>query len=105
MIRFHQSEGLSISLPFLGKWTVSQGHEGEHTHKDSYRHAWDFVITDLDGKQFSGKGDYAEDYYCFDKPVLAPADGTVEYIIDNIEDNIIGDTNVKDNWGLGFGES
>ncbi|MFC2099153.1 urea transporter, partial [Bacteroidota bacterium] len=99
MVRFHQSEGQSISLPFLGKWTVSQGHEGEYTHKDSYRHAWDFVITDLDGKQFSGNGDSTEDYNCYNKPVLAPADGTVEYIVDNIEDNTIGEVNVKDNWG------
>jgi hypothetical protein len=99
MVRFHQSDKLPIRLPFLGKWTVSQGHDGEHTHKEDYRHAWDFVITDLDGKQFSGQGDHPEDYYCFSKPVLAPADGTVEYIVDNIDDNIIGEVNIKDNWG------
>lgn len=99
MLRFHQSTDKPILLPFLGKWTVSQAHNGEHTHKDEFRHAWDFLITDLDGKQFSGKGDYVEDYFCYGKPVLAPADGTVEYITDNIEDNIIGQANVKDNWG------
>jgi len=99
MLRFHHSDKIPIRLPFLGKWTVSQGHEGEHTHKDDYRHAWDFVITDLGGKQFSGKGDFTEDYFCFNKPVLATADGTVEYIVDNIDDNIIGDANVKENWG------
>ncbi len=99
MVRFHQSDRLPIMLPFLGKWTVSQGRDGEHTHKEDYRHAWDFVIMDLDGNQFSGNGDLVEDYYCYNKPVLAPADGTVEYIIDNIGDNTIGDANVKDNWG------
>ena len=99
MARFHKSDKEPVRLPFLGKWTVSQGHEGEHTHKGDYRHAWDFIITDLEGKQFSGNGDYPGDYFCFDKPVLAPADGTVEYIEDIIEDNIIGEVNVKKNWG------
>ncbi len=99
MLRFHHSDKLPIRLPFLGKWTVSQAHDGEYTHKDDYRHAWDFIIADLEGNQFSGKGDVAGDYYCFDKPVLAPADGTVEYIADNIEDNVIGEVNVKENWG------
>ncbi len=98
-LRFHHSDKQSIKLPFLGKWTVSQAHDGAHTHKDEFRHAWDFIITDLDGKQFSGKGDFPEDYFCFDKPVLAPADGTVEYIVDNIDDNIVGEVNVKENWG------
>jgi len=98
-LRFHHSDKQAIKLPFLGKWTVSQAHDGEHTHKEEFRHAWDFIITDLDGKQFSGKGDYPADYFCFDKPVLAPADGTVEYIVDNIEDNIVGEVNVKENWG------
>lgn len=99
MIRFHQSARQSVRLPFLGRWTVSQGHEGEYTHTDDYRHAWDFVITDMQGKQYSGKGDFPEDYYCYEKPVLAPADGTVEYIVDNIDDNVIGQVDLKDNWG------
>ena len=99
MIRFHQGDKLSIRLPFLGKWTVSQGHDGEYTHRDEFRHAWDFVITDLQGGQFSGDGNSLEDYSCWDKPVLAPADGTVEFIADNIEDNAIGEVNVKENWG------
>jgi len=98
-IRFNHADKLPIRLPFLGKWTVSQGHEGEYTHKEDYRHAWDFIITELDGKQFSGEGDQPEDYYCYGKPVLSPADGTVEYITDNIDDNVIGEVNVKDNWG------
>lgn len=99
LARFHHSGRLPVRLPFLGKWTVSQGHEGEYTHKGDYRHAWDFIITDLEGKQFSGRGDDPSDYFCFDKPVLAAADGTVEYIEDLIEDNVIGELNVKNNWG------
>ena len=99
MVRFRQHEELPISLPFLGIWTVSQAHDGEHTHKNEFRHAWDFVITDSDEKQYMGSGDLLTDYYCFEKMVLAPADGTVELVVDRIPDNIVGEVNVKENWG------
>jgi murein DD-endopeptidase MepM/ murein hydrolase activator NlpD len=41
----------------------------------------------------------AQDYYCYNKPVFAPADGYVETIIDNIDDNEIGQVNTINNWG------
>ncbi|MDD4108203.1 MAG: M23 family metallopeptidase, partial [Prolixibacteraceae bacterium] len=51
------------------------------------------------GNQYKNSGDLPEDYYCFGKAVLAPADGIVAEIEDNIRDNSIGDINTKDNWG------
>ena len=46
-----------------------------------------------------GSGDLATDYYCYDKMVLAPADGTVVFAEDRIPDNVIGEVNLKNNWG------
>ena len=97
--RFPAAYPVSASLPFYGEWQVSQGHNGEHTHKGAWRNAWDFIITDRNGKQFKGSGDFAEDYFCFGKAVLAPFEGTVVEIINDIQDNIIGDINTKNNWG------
>ena len=99
MIRFRHSDKVSVKLPFYGIWTVSQAHDGEYTHKDEFRHAWDFVITDSEQKQYMGTGDQLTDYYCYDKQVLAPAEGTVEHVVDDIPDNHIGDVDVKNNWG------
>jgi urea transporter len=90
---------VSIQLPFYGTWTVAQGYDDIHTHKGLWKHALDFIITDEDGKQFKGKGDLPEDYFCYNKPVLAPADGYIESVAYNIEDNIIGKPNIKENWG------
>jgi urea transporter/murein DD-endopeptidase MepM/ murein hydrolase activator NlpD len=90
---------LPLNLPFMGEWTVTQGHSGKITHKDGWRHAWDFELTDDEGKKFSGNGTRLTDYYCFNKPVLAPADGWVEEIQDLVEDNEIGDVNIEQNWG------
>jgi urea transporter len=99
MIRFRHADKVPVKLPFYGIWTISQAHDGEYTHKDEFRHAWDFVITDGEGKQYSGTGDMPEDYYCYDKQVLAPAEGTVEHVVDDIDDNRVGDVDVKNNWG------
>lgn len=99
VVRFRQHEQKPIILPFLGTWTVSQGHDGEHTHKNEFRHAWDFVITNREEKQFMGSGDLLTDYFCYDKMVLAPADGTVEFVADRIPDNVVGEVNLKENWG------
>lgn len=90
---------IPVRLPFFGIWNVSQGYEGTHTHKGAWKHALDFIITDNSGKQYKGKGDLIEDYYCFNKPVLAPSDGYVETVINNVDDNIIGKVNIKENWG------
>lgn len=90
---------LRIKLPFFGVWTISQGHSGEITHQGDWRHAWDFIIEDTKGNQFKGEGNELEDYYCYGKPVRAISDGTVELVIDNIQDNIIGKPNTKENWG------
>ena len=99
MTRFRHAEKVPVTLPFYGSWSIAQAHDGEHTHKDEFRHAWDFVITDSEEKQFTGTGDNLEDYYCYDKQVLAPAEGTIELIVDNISDNPVGDVDTKNNWG------
>lgn len=89
-----------IRLPFMGKWTVNQGHEGEYTHKDFFKFAWDFIIRDtVSEKEFGGDGFLTSDYYCFNKPVVAPALGTVVAVVNTIEDNDIGITNTLQNWG------
>jgi len=88
-----------MRLPFYGTWFLSQGYDGTMTHKGSWRHGLDFVILNQEGKQFKDKGDIPEDYFCYNKPVLAPADGYIESVTDNIDDNIIGKPNIRENWG------
>ena len=97
--RFPDPETEPVGLPVMGEWTVSQGFDGEHTHKGEWRHALDFVITDAQGQQFRGDGNRCEEYYCFAKPVVAPADGVVADVVDGIDDNAIGDNNIRQNWG------
>ncbi len=97
--RFPTRYPVAASLPFFGEWEVSQGHNGEITHKGAWKDAWDFIISDNNGQQFKGSGDFAEDYFCFGKAIVAPFDGTVVEVMNSIPDNIIGDVNTKNNWG------
>lgn len=97
--RYSNYQQTAIEAPFFGEWYISQGHNGAYTHKEEWKDAWDFVIVDDDAKQFKNQGDYKEDYFCYDKPILAPADGVVENILTGVEDNIIGDSNLNQNWG------
>lgn len=88
-----------INLPFMGEWTVTQAHNGEYTHKGEWQHAFDFVIADNVGSTFRNNGYQLTDYYCYNKAVLAPADGFVEAIVDNVECNAPGEVNTVNNWG------
>jgi urea transporter/murein DD-endopeptidase MepM/ murein hydrolase activator NlpD len=97
--RFGNHPWFKVALPFWGEWTVTQGHNGEITHKENWRHAWDFEIMDEMGRSYGNSGADVSDYHCYSKPVLAPADGWIEDIADGIEDNAVGEVNLEQNWG------
>lgn len=88
-----------LHLPLMGEWTVTQAHNGDLTHKGDWGHAFDFMITGSDGKSYKNNGLQLTDYYCYNKPVFAPADGYVETITDSVDDNEPGNVNTINNWG------
>lgn len=89
---------VSLALPFMGVWTVSQGFSGQHTHRGPWRHALDFIVM-KGGKSFAGQGSRLDDFYCYNLPVLSPAYGQVWRIVNDIPDNAPGTVNVDANWG------
>lgn len=98
-VRFDVNALIQVVLPFWGEWEITQGHDGKLTHRDEWRHAWDFEVLDENGQRFTDTGNFADDYNCFNKPVIAPADGIVQDVEDGIADNIVGEVNVDKNWG------
>lgn len=97
--RFGTDLPFKMKLPFLGQWTVSQGYNGGITHLGEWGNALDFVITDEENKTYSGYGAIKDDFYCYNKPVVAPADGYVYQISNITKDNNISDVNTIRNWG------
>ena len=81
------------------KWHISQGHNGKITHLGDWQHAWDFDIVNEKEETYRYPGIKTTDFYCYDLPVLAPAAGYVVEIINNVEDNEIGEVNIKENFG------
>jgi hypothetical protein len=76
-----------LRLPFEGYWRVSQGHTCSTNHRVGgfgSDYAWDFAAV---GSSVSSEaGDHA-DAYGFGRAVLAPADGRVLRVIDDVPDN------------------
>ena len=88
-----------LQLPFIGKWMVSQGYNGNITHKGDWSKALDFIIVDNELKTYNQFAISPDNFYCYGKPVLAPADGLVQQVENYIEDNEVGKVNQKQNWG------
>ncbi len=88
-----------LTFPFLGEWSVLQGNDGEWTHKDKGKYAWDFVVRDEEGQQARGFGNRLEDFYAYGLPVLAPAPGTIYAVVNTVDDNPPQTANTEQNWG------
>jgi hypothetical protein len=77
-----------LNFPLNGTWYVSNGTDVSGTHRwgIGQEFAYDLVKVDEEGN--SGKGDETkpESYYAYGQNVLAPADGTVYEIRDEIGD-------------------
>ncbi len=97
--RFKNEHLVKIQLPFWGEWFVSQGYNGKITHLGDWGKALDFVIVDESTETYKELGKSREDFYCYNKPILAPLDGYVYEIINTIEENEIAGVNTADNWG------
>ncbi len=97
--RFENFKYLFPELPFFGEWKVSQGFNGEHTHKGNWKYAWDFVVVDKEDSQYSNDGTELEDYYCYNLPITAPLDGEIVKTLSTVRDNAPGDVNLQQNFG------
>jgi urea transporter len=102
--RFKNEHLYKISLPFWGEWHVSQGYDGKITHLGDWSKALDFVIVDSKGNTYREpttfrEGFSRENFYCYNKEILAPYDGYVYDIINTVDENDVGDVDTDHNWG------
>lgn len=79
-----------LRLPFDGEWFVYWGgrtmEQNSHVIAADQRFAYDFLVR-VEGSSHRGKGERVEDYYCWDRPILAPADGKVVAAVGGLDDN------------------
>src|SRR5699024_11087661 len=76
--------------PFAGKWLVFWGGTNAlvnyHYAYENQRYAYDFLVM-KDGQTYDGDAKKNESYHAFGKNVLAPADGKVVRVKNDIKDN------------------
>lgn len=85
----------AMRLPFDGEWLVVWGgrtiEENQHAVSPQQRFAYD-ILVEKDGKTSAG-GRANENYFCWNQPIYAPAEGKVVTAKDGVEDNVPGKMN------------
>ncbi len=86
-----------LILPFNDEWTTTWGGDTKelnyHIESKAQKNAFDFVVTDNEGKSYKNDGTKNEDYYAFGKELIAPTDGEIVLVVDGVEENIPGELN------------
>jgi len=83
-----------LRLPFEEDWYVAAGgrtlNVNHHTVASDQRFAYDFLIK-KEGFSFQEQGSKNEDYYCYSKRILAPGEGIVVDVVNDIRENRMGE--------------
>ena len=86
-------DAVTVGSPLAGEWWVGHGGHAElvnyHQTRSTQRHALD-IMQVVDGSIHRPGSTDLTSYYIYDQPVLAPADGTVTYLVDGQPDLPIG---------------
>ena len=86
----------TLRLPFADEMFVFWGgreiEQNYHAAHANQRFALDLLMV-RDGRSHTGDGARNEDYHCFGRPILAPADGVVVEAVDGVADNVPGRMN------------
>ena len=83
-------------LPFDGRWFVAQGGDtpnvNHHMRVRAQAYGVDFAKVGGPGERALVKtdGSTLEDFYCWRQPVLAPVEGRVLEVLDDLPDNALG---------------
>lgn len=85
-----------LRLPFDGAWYVFWGGRDHvrnyHVVARDQRFAYDLVAV-VGDRTHAGDGARNEDYYCWERPILAPAPASVVQAVDGVHDNVPGQMN------------
>lgn len=92
-----------LRLPFDGAWHVFWGGrtiaENYHAANPAQRFAIDLVIHGEDGLSHDGNPLELESYFCWGREILAPADGLVIATVNDLQDQVIGETDTDNPLG------
>lgn len=86
-------------MPVKGEWFVFWGGINQfvnyHYVYETQRYAYDLIMM-KDGQSYHGDMRFNENYYAFNKEIVAPANGKVVKVVDGIMDNVVGELNADE---------
>ena len=86
-----ESDCVILDLPVRGTWLAGQAGASEITNGHiSNRYAIDFLKLGPDGRLHKGREEAVTDFYSYDEPIYAPADGRVTQVVPNLESDLMG---------------
>lgn len=90
------SECVVLDLPVRGEWLA--GHAGATTLTNAHyknRYAIDCLKIGPDGQFFKVPEEKVTDFYSYEEPVYAPADGKVTEVVDSLTSDIFGEPDLE----------
>lgn len=94
-----ESDCVILDLPVRGTWLAGHAGASEITNgHTTNRYAIDILKLGPDGRLYKGEEKNVTDFYSYNEPIFAPADGQVTQIVDSIQSDLIGNMD-RDNPG------
>ena len=88
-----------LELPVRGTWLAGQAGASDITNGHlTNRYAIDILKLGPDGRMYKGEEKTVTDFYSYNEPIYAPANGRVTQIVDDIESDLMGNMD-EDNPG------
>jgi len=86
-----KSDCVILDLPSRGTWLAGQAGASEITNgHTSNRYAIDILKLGPDGRLYKGREKAVRDFYSYDEPIYAPADGRVTQVVADLESDLLG---------------
>lgn len=86
-----ESECVMLDLPVRGTWLAGLAGASKITNGHlTNKYAIDILKIGPDGRLFKGKEKAVTDFYSYNEPIYAPADGRVTQIVDSLESDRMG---------------
>ena len=95
-----ESECVILKLPVRGTWLAGQAGATEITNGHlKNRYAIDILKLGPDDRMYKGREEAVTDFYSYNEPIYAPADGRVTEIVDNIQSDLMGNMDMDNPGG------
>jgi murein DD-endopeptidase MepM/ murein hydrolase activator NlpD len=92
-----------LRLPLDGRLLIWDGHDFYSHHRrfnfdhpvaveigfktNAARYSYDFIVVDAEGRRYRGDGEKHEDHFSYGRPVLAPGDGAVVAVVNDVAED------------------